>query len=83
MITRKRKIIIAIVLLLLGAGLVVFLLMRDSGPPVVVKGNFSAKDVADIKRAVRKQLWREAFPNFSKQSIAGFPQGRRGRLQFM
>ena len=71
---KKRKFIIITVLSLLGAGLAVFLLTRDSGPPVVVKGNFSAKDVAEIKSAVKRELWHEAFPNFSKQSIMMFPR---------
>ena len=71
---RKRKVIIVIVALaLLGAGLTLFLLTRDSGPPMVVQGNFSEKDVSQIKRAVRRQLWRETFPNFSVKTSKALP----------
>jgi hypothetical protein len=70
---RKKKVIVIVVLALLGAGMAVFLLTRDSGPPVVVKGNFSVKDVAQIKSAVRKELWKKAFPNFSIKTFKALP----------
>ena len=72
---RKRKIIVIVVLLmLLVAGLAVFLLTRDSGPPVRVFGNLSAKDVEQIKRAVKRELWKEAFPNFSGATFRTLPR---------
>jgi hypothetical protein len=69
----KRKVVIIIALVLLGAGIAVFLLTRDSGLPVVVQGNLSAKDVAQIERAVRHELWREAFPNCSWATFKALP----------
>jgi hypothetical protein len=79
---RKRKIIVTVAtLVLLGAGLAVFLLTRDSGPPVVVHGNFSAKDVAQIKSAVRRELWRVALPDFSWATIKASPQSVRWALK--
>jgi hypothetical protein len=77
MVTRRKEVIVIVVLALFGAGLAVFLLTRDTGPPVVVKGNFSAKDVAQIKSAVRRELWREAFPNFSWATIKASPRSVR------
>ena len=74
---RKKKVILVIVLVFLGAGLAVFLLMRDSGPPVVVSGNLSAEDIAQIKSAVRRELWREALPNFSWAAIKSLPRSSR------
>jgi hypothetical protein len=71
---RKRKVIAIIVVVVLAATLGVFLLTQDSGPPVVVRGNFSTMDIAEIKRAVRRQLWHEVLPNLSKQSIKAFPR---------
>jgi hypothetical protein len=65
--------IVIVGLVLLGAGIALFLLTRDSGPPVEVYGNFSARDVAQIKSAVRRELWREAFPNFSWATIKALP----------
>ena len=73
-VMRKRKLIVITVLALTAAMLGVFLLTRDYGPAVVVQGNFSAKDVAEIKSAVRQQLWHEALPDFSMQTIRAFPQ---------
>jgi hypothetical protein len=75
--SRKRKVVVIIVLALLGVGLAVFLVTRDSGPPVVVHGNVSAKDVAQIKSAVRRELWRDAFPNFSWATIKALPRSMR------
>jgi hypothetical protein len=72
---RNRRIAAVIVLICLGAGVAVFLLTQDSGPSMVVQGNFSAKDVAQIKSAVRRELWREAFPNFSWNAFKGLPHG--------
>ena len=71
---RRRKIIVISAVALLGAALVMFLLMRDTGPPVKVNGNFSAKDVAEIKSAVKRELWKEAFPNFSWNTIKALPR---------
>lgn len=78
---RKRKIIAISAVALLGAGLVGFLLTRDAGPPVVVYGNLSAKDVAEIKSAVRRELWREAFPNFSWATVKELPRSVRRALK--
>ena len=77
---RKRKVIVITTLALLGAGVAMFLLTRDSGPPVVVKGNFSAKDVTQIKSAARKELWREAFPDFSSYTIKALPRRTKRAL---
>ena len=74
---RKKKVIVIIALVLLGAGLTVFLFTRDSGLPVVVEGNLSAKDVAQIKSVVRRELWRESLPNFSQATIKALPQSIR------
>ncbi len=73
----KSKLVVIIILALLEATLGVFLLTRDSGPPVVVQGNFSAEDVAEIKSAVKLQLWREAFPNLSRRTIQRLPWAAR------
>ena len=77
MVTRKRKVIVIVVSALFVAGLAMFLFTHDSGPPVVVHGNLSAKDVAQIKSAVRRQLWRDALPNLSEKSIMAFPKGAK------
>jgi hypothetical protein len=76
----KRKVIVFVILAFLGAGLAVFLLTRDSGPPVVVNGNFSAKDVAQIKSAVRRELWRAVFPNFSWETVEASPGAMKKAL---
>ena len=81
MATRKRKVIIIVALALLGTGIAIFLLTRDSGPPVVVEGNLSAKDVAQIKSAVRRELWKEAFPNFSWATIKALPHSVKKALR--
>jgi hypothetical protein len=70
---RKRKIIVVVLLVMLLGGASVFFLSRDSGTPVQVSGDFSAKDVAQIKSAVRRSLWREAFPGFSMQTLKALP----------
>ena len=67
---RRKKVIAIFALALLGAGFAYFLLTHDSSRPVVVKGNFSAKDVAEIESAVRREKWRETFPNFSWATIS-------------
>ena len=74
---RKKKVSVIVALMLFGAGLAVFLLTQDSGSPVVVHGNFSAKDVAQIKSAVKRELWREALPNFSWATINALPRSVR------
>jgi hypothetical protein len=78
---RKRKVIAIIVIGLLVAGIGVFLLTRDTGPPVVVYGNFTTKDVAQIKSAVRREVWREAFPDFSWKTIKASPRSVRWALR--
>jgi hypothetical protein len=74
---RKRKIIAIIAIVLFGMALTVFLLTRDTGPPVVVTGNFSVQDVAQIKGEVRRELWREVLPSFSKETIIELPRQAR------
>jgi hypothetical protein len=73
MVMRRKRVFVIILVMLFGAGLAMFLLTRDSGPPVVVQGNFSAKDVAEIKSVVKRELWHEAFPNLSGHMIKVFP----------
>ena len=70
---RKRKIIVVVSLVLLLGGVGAMFLSRDSGPPVKVEGDLSAKDAAQIKRAVRRRLWHDVFPNFSKQTLKELP----------
>ena len=74
MVTRRKKVVIVVLLILLVAGVAAFLLVHDSGPRVVVHGNFSAKDVTQIKSAVRRELWRESFPRFSADTIEELPR---------
>jgi hypothetical protein len=59
MVMRRKRVFVIVLVMLFGAGLAMFLLTRDSGPPVVVQGNFSAKDVAEIKSVVKRELWHE------------------------
>jgi hypothetical protein len=73
MVARKRKVIIIVALVLLGAGLAVFLVTRGSGPPISVMGNFSARDISQIKREVSREIWREGFPSFSMRAIKELP----------
>jgi hypothetical protein len=70
---RKRKIIIVVLLVLLLGGAGVMFLSCDSGTPVRVYGELSAKDVDQIKSVVRRHLWRDAFPEFSMQTFKALP----------
>jgi hypothetical protein len=70
---RRRQIIRILLLVALGAGPAAFLLTYDGGQPVVVQGNFTAKDITQIKSAVRRQLWREVFPAFSTKTVMKLP----------
>jgi hypothetical protein len=81
MVTRKRKVIAMVGLVLLAAGAAVFLFTRDSGPPVVVHGDLSEKDVAQIKSAVKRELWKEAVPNFSWATLKALPRSVRWALK--
>jgi len=70
---RKRKIIIVGLLVVLLGGAAVLFLYSDSGPTVRVIGNLSPKDVAQIKTAVRCNLWHDALPSFSWQTFTALP----------
>lgn len=70
---RRRFFVIGVLMAFTGILLAVWVLTRDSGPPVVVQGNFSARDIAQIQRVVRRRLWHDALPNLSKQSLMAFP----------
>src|SRR5689334_12907147 len=72
---RKRKIIIVVLLVMLLGGAGVMFLSRDSGPPIKLDGDFSAKDITQIKRAVRHRLWHDAFPGLSWQTLKALPGG--------
>jgi hypothetical protein len=60
----------ALLLVMLGAGMVKIL--RQS--TLLVHGNLSKQDSSEIVRAVRSSLWREAFPDFSWQTIKRAPR---------
>jgi hypothetical protein len=69
-VRKKRIVLVALVLLVMG-GVLWFVTHREE--EVVVRGNLSATDVAEIKRAVRSEMRREVFPNFSWSSVKGLP----------
>jgi hypothetical protein len=71
---RKGKIIIVVLLVMLLGGAGVMFLSRDTGPPVKIYGDLSAKDVAQIKSAARRRLWHEAFPDFSMRTFKKLPR---------
>jgi hypothetical protein len=70
---RKGKVITVVAVALLGSAFAWFLVTRDNGPRISVMGNFSARDVAQIKRAVRREIWHEGFPRFSMSAIKELP----------
>jgi hypothetical protein len=61
------------VLLVTAFGCVILFILRSPGPSPVVDGNLSARDISQIQRAVRRELWHENFPNFSAQTFKSLP----------
>jgi hypothetical protein len=43
------------------------------GPQIRVDGNLSREDVDEVKRVVRREAWRRAFPDFSWSTIKEVP----------
>jgi hypothetical protein len=71
---RRRIIIVTLtILLVLGIGSAMLRTLRNPGPPPVVYGNFSPTDISQIQHAVRHELWRDTFPNFTLQTFKMFP----------
>jgi hypothetical protein len=66
----KRIILILVVLVFLAAG---FWAFSRPQKVIVVKGDVSAQEVAEIKRAVRRDMARMILPNWSWASIKAFP----------
>jgi hypothetical protein len=58
-------------LLVLIAGVLFFFLRKLT---IALHGNFSQQDASDIVAAVRHDIWREAFPDFSWPSIKRPPR---------
>lgn len=69
-VRRKRIVVVGFVLLVVGGVLWFGTHLEDN---VVVVGNLSATDVAEIKRAVHAEMRREVFPSFSWASVNGLP----------
>lgn len=68
---KKKWIILISILLLVSAGIVWF--NTGSETPIVVKGDLSAKDVAEIKRVVRHHIRQFIFTDFSWKSVKALP----------
>lgn len=62
--------IVALVLLVAG-GVIWFVARREE--QIEVRGNLSAKDLAEIKSAVKSELRQEILPDFSWSSIKSMP----------
>jgi len=67
----KHK-VVAIGLLLLGAAAALVRLFPH--PTIMVRGNLSHRDVSDIVRTVKRDIWRQAFPDFSWRTIQRTPR---------
>ena len=50
------------------------LVFFSAHPSVHFTGPFAPKDVKEIQRGVRQEMWRRAFPRFSMQTIAAAPK---------
>ncbi len=68
---KKKWIILISTLLLVFAAVVWF--NTGSEPAIIVKGNLSAKDVAEIKRIARHKLRHDIFPEFSWKNVKTLP----------
>lgn len=68
---KKKWIILISVVVVSLAGAVWF--NGGGEQPVEIKGDLSAKDVADIKGVVRRELRRRILPGFSMQNIKELP----------
>ena len=66
----SRKMTICFLLLFAGAGLVGLFMRRTPS----VHGSFSQQEVAEIVRAVRRDMWGEAFPDSSWRTIKRTPR---------
>lgn len=67
----RKKIVVALVLFLAAVGVCWLLTSRRA--PMVVVGNLSQKDVAEITRAVHHQMWRNTFTRFSWKMLKELP----------
>ena len=66
----KHLVVLALLLLVAGAGIV----WQAWKPGPVVYGNLSQADVNQIVRAVRRDVWRQCFPDSSWQTIKRAPK---------
>jgi hypothetical protein len=67
----RKKIALVLVLILAVVGVCWVLASRRA--PMVVVGNLSQKDVAEITRAVRHQMWRNTFKRVSWKMLKELP----------
>jgi len=70
--------LVAMVLLVAG-GAIWFIAGHEER--IAVRGNLSARDLAEIKRAVRSELRKEILPDFSWRSIKSVPSEASKYLQ--
>src|SRR5215472_10911440 len=66
----RRKIYVALVLVVLFAVAVVW--VGEHRSPHFV-GGFSPRDFKEIQKVIRQTMWRGAFPNFSRRTLAATP----------
>ena len=76
---KKKRTVLLAFLLLLFSGILWFALHRDE--KIVVEGNLSATDLAEIKRLVRSEMRRRVFPDFSWASVKALPASSLTYLQ--
>jgi hypothetical protein len=69
---KKKRIILIAMLFLVFSGILWFATRREV--PIEVQGNLSSKDVAAIKRVVRREMRRQVFPNFSWPTFKQLPK---------
>ena len=66
----RKMAVICFMLLLAGVGL----LGRSMRPTALAHGGFSQEEFTGIVQAVRRDIWREAFPDSSWLTIKGAPR---------
>jgi len=66
---RKWGILLAAILLFALAG--ILLTSAHHRRPMVVVGNLSAQDVAEIRKVVKADMWGRVFPGFSAAVLKG------------